>query len=1067
MGTSHDLAKITIPRLGNIYNRRRLFQLLDKACERPFIWIKGPPGAGKTCLVGSYIQHRKIKPLWYQLDERDADVGSFFHYLGLATKKYSKKYRKPMPILTPEYLHGLPVFTRNYFEILFGRLKTPTAFVFDNYQDAPADSQLHKILAMGMQEAPDGVNMFFLSRTDPPAPFARYRASGSMTVIDWKNLAFTLEETCGLIRSRRKNFRKDHVQQIHKIASGWVAGITLIIESGESLDADADDLTQRSYSGVFDYFTYEVMLEMSETNRGALIKSVYFPRFTPEMLDKLTGDASSGRILETLNRKNYFVERRSSPKTEYQYHALFHEFLLARAEKIFDEETRYGIKKKVAHILEEYGYAEEAIESSIEIKDWEGAARIIITNAQSMLEQGRARSLAKWLQSFPEDVLDFNPWLLFWFGKSLQPYDLKKSRDCFEKSFHLFKKVHDRTGLFLSWAGIAENVQYERDDIYPLDRWIAEMERVLKENQSFPSPEVEALISYAMFSSLLIRQPENPAMEFWEQKLKSTALMSEDVNMRALAGYILGVAKMWMAESAEAGSVVSTLSLLRKSENVTPIIKTTAYATEVMYHWLAGDSPEDSMRLADEGVEVSEGYGVYAWYLHILEHGAAAALSKDDVERADKYLERIKDNLAVASMVDRAYFHFLSAWRHLVKRTPASALCDTHAFLDTSVKSGIKWGILLSQSLAAEVMFENGDTIECDKLLRVIRDDNEKIKNGLISFMSLATDTRLTLKMGDEVRSLELLRKMFRLGREKRIRNCFGWRHSVMADLCVLALKNNIEVDYARELIKTRGLVPQTAPLELDNWPWPVRIYTLSRFSLLIDGKPICFSGKTQKKPLELLKALISLGGREVGEVDLIDTLWPEAEGDAGHSVFGATLHRLRKILGHEKALVLQDNKLTLDDRYCWVDAWAFERALGEVDAAVESDEGSAVEISVNRALDLYKAPFLRDESNQPWTVTIREKLRNKLFRRLSKAADYFKDNGAAGRATELYLKALEVEPLAEELYGRLMSLYEKTEARGEALSLRNRYHETIVKPLGVIPASEIEDIYHRLISKG
>jgi hypothetical protein len=43
---------------------------------------------------------------------------------------------------------------------------------------------------------------------------------------------------------------------------------------------------------------------------------------------------------------------------------------------------------------------------------------------------------------------------------------------------------------------------------------------------------------------------------------------------------------------------------------------------------------------------------------------------------------------------------------------------------------------------------------------------------------------------------------------------------------------------------------------------------------------------KTQRKPLELLKALIAFGGRAVLEEQLTEALWPEAKGHAAHQAF-------------------------------------------------------------------------------------------------------------------------------------------------------------------------------------
>src|ERR1039457_4973477 len=98
-----SIAKITRPKLSNVFARKRLFKELDNSKKKAVTWITGPAGSGKTTLVASYLDARKLPCLWYQVDSGDADIATFFYYMGLASKKASPRFRKPLPLLTPEY----------------------------------------------------------------------------------------------------------------------------------------------------------------------------------------------------------------------------------------------------------------------------------------------------------------------------------------------------------------------------------------------------------------------------------------------------------------------------------------------------------------------------------------------------------------------------------------------------------------------------------------------------------------------------------------------------------------------------------------------------------------------------------------------------------------------------------------------------------------------------------------------------------------------------------------------------------------------------------------------------
>jgi hypothetical protein len=77
--------------------RSHLFSLLDEAAGRPIVWVCGPPGAGRTTLVLSYRQARRLRHFWLTgltaalcrcplLAQPQADVSRPRNVLGCGTK---------------------------------------------------------------------------------------------------------------------------------------------------------------------------------------------------------------------------------------------------------------------------------------------------------------------------------------------------------------------------------------------------------------------------------------------------------------------------------------------------------------------------------------------------------------------------------------------------------------------------------------------------------------------------------------------------------------------------------------------------------------------------------------------------------------------------------------------------------------------------------------------------------------------------------------------------------------------------------------------------------------------
>ena len=68
-------AKVCPPRQRKVHLRSRLFARLDQARRSPCVWVAGPPGAGKTTLVSSYLGRESEAPsIWYQVDAGDRDI---------------------------------------------------------------------------------------------------------------------------------------------------------------------------------------------------------------------------------------------------------------------------------------------------------------------------------------------------------------------------------------------------------------------------------------------------------------------------------------------------------------------------------------------------------------------------------------------------------------------------------------------------------------------------------------------------------------------------------------------------------------------------------------------------------------------------------------------------------------------------------------------------------------------------------------------------------------------------------------------------------------------------------
>ena len=279
-----SLAKTTRPSSAATIPRSRLFRWLHHAAKRPITWVWAPPGAGKTILIASYLVARHIANLWYQVDDGDNDIASFFYFLSLA----APRRRQTLPLLTPEYRQGLSTFTRRFFRELYGRLKTRFVLVLDNYQEVPVDSPLHEVMRDALEGLPKGGRAIFISRSEPPPAFARLRAQRAMEILDWPQLRFTPMETTGLIRKLAPGrWSRNAIEKLQTATDGWAAGLVLSLEQLRTQGETAEKPAEESSEVLFDYFAGEIFKKASPVTQDVVLQTSFVPRVTATMAEKL------------------------------------------------------------------------------------------------------------------------------------------------------------------------------------------------------------------------------------------------------------------------------------------------------------------------------------------------------------------------------------------------------------------------------------------------------------------------------------------------------------------------------------------------------------------------------------------------------------------------------------------------------------------------------------------------------------------------------------------------------------------------------------------------------------
>jgi DNA-binding SARP family transcriptional activator len=1057
------LTKISPPRASDAVPRERAFRLLDECMRRPAVWVASPAGSGKTTLVSSYLQARGIPCLWYQTDSGDSDIATFFYYLGLAAKKAAPRFRKPLPLLTPEYRMGIPVFARRYFEELYKRLKPPFAIVLDNYQEVPAGSPLHEIISIGLSCVPEGIRVVVVSRDAIPSKFARLRANNEMKSLGWDEVRLTREETGEIARANSGRRLDDKTLSVlYEKTEGWVAGLVLLMERSKGRSGGLLPPEACSPDEAFRYFASEIFDKMDRETRNFLLLTSFLPAISAPMAEALTGVKTAGRILKGLHEHNYFTERRLGEGSIYSYHALFRDFLRARAAEELTGEEVSEIQRRAAAVLMESGQVEDAAALLIDAGDGDELVPFVISSAHSLMSQGRSKTLEGWLAAIPKEIAAHQPWVLYWLGACRLWVSPAQSRGFFERAFHLFESARDAAGTFSAWAGAVDTFFFEFGDFRLLDRWIGWLDARMRQGVSFPSAEVEARVAASMTGALIWRMPDHPDIKKWVNA--SLSLLQEEISAEGrIRAYINIIAYyLWMGEFTECSLVVDRVRKMASTGPPSPMSEITSIVAEALLLRTFIDSSEDLLKMVTSGLQKADRSGMHMMDLSLLSLGVYSCLNADNAALAGTYLSGIEKVSESGRPAGSSLFLHQSAWAALLARDAQRAVTLAAKAVQLAEETGILLPEAIGRVVLALSMCEAGDHVEAGLQLERVRGIAVRTGSTYLEYLHHTAQAHCAFRRDDRGRALEALRRAMELGRGKGYTSVATFlRPDSMSRLCAEALEADIEVGYVQEIIRRLHLVPDGASKDLERWPWPIRIYTLGRFALLSDAETSGDSGKAQKKPLLLLKALIALGGRDIREEDLADTLWPEAEGDSGHNVFTTTLFRLRKMLGNDRAVLLSRGRVSINDQICWVDVWAFERLCKRAEILAERMPGGTRPKELRqiaaKAACLYAGLFLQTDPDKAWAITTRERLKGRYLRLISHMARLCEQAGEYEESAGYYHKGLESDPLAEELYQGLMASCIRLGRHAEALTAYRRCRDVLKAELGIAPSPRTE----------
>ncbi|MGB3221513.1 MAG: hypothetical protein WBB23_01805 [Desulforhopalus sp.] len=1025
------ISKFSPPVIKNPVRRERLFTLFDNKSPARSLWISGPAGSGKTTFVASYLKEKNLPYLWYQIDAIDETPADFFHYLDLAAAPLLEPAVSPMPLLKGElakYPAHLDNFALHYFETFYRQVRPGSWLIFDNFQDAPKKSSLLQVLASAINQLPEDIVIAILSRNDFPPVFSRFIANRTMKTIGRNQIKFSSEEFDAFLAKTGRIINETHSRQLYQATNGWIAGAILWLLDAESDGETEPFSTDYTPQNIFDYFTTEILNTTGTQTQNFLLQTSLLPHITPIAASELTGMKAED-CLNILSRKNFFIERNQTNNC-YDYHPLFRQFLQTSISRIYSAALRRKIFYRAAQIIDGHGWLEEAIDLYLKAEAFDSSASGILNLAPSLIFQGHYTRLSSWIDALPERFCKENPWLLFWKGSAYTIQKPLQAQFLCSMAYRLFVIRHDLPGQVLSWATSVELFFILRSGFTELDYWIQEGERLGQQLSGEKDPDLYGHFASNMLMALLLRDQGHPDMEKWQNQCEALLMHCNDLQVRVSLMKNLFWSYHWLGQVHKSQVTEAKLQILQNTDNLPPMVQIILNGFFILSSVIAGNH-RLCLSKTTTTLALAEKNGIHVYDFMMFACCAYTMMGTGNMSQVQEILEKMRKALTPAAVWDQGHYHFLNAWFTMQEGDLIKAKSEMTKASILIESCGNPFTIALSRVLHSQLLLALGKEDEVETILASVMNDRRLGKSRLIDFitkLSLADCACAGNCVEEEKRNLQ---EAFAIAREHGLSMPFALCNKRLGILCKKALDAEIETQTVIEFIRHRHLQAPDPRTASDRWPWPIRIYTLGRFSINTIDKPLECSGKPSRKPLELLTFLISVGQKGAFRQVIAGRLWQDSDGDRAIQNLNTTLYRLRKILGSDEAVTLKNGQLKLNPQFCWIDCQHFEWLAHEIDNTASSL--TLVEC-IEKAFDLYRGPYTTGYENISVAISYGEQLKKLWFRVLAAALPIFVEKQLTFR--DLLEKALAEDDTAASVFSYLLNVSSKEKRGVEAISI-------------------------------
>lgn len=882
------------------------------------IAIEAQAGQGKTTLAYQLVTHNKYKHIWYQIGKEDSDpvllLTGLLHNLNQTFQDFTSpqlsEIIKNGEIGPLDLTHCVNILLNDINQFLHHDLY----IVFDDLhliEDAPLTNDL---LGYIFDTSPPRLHFVLTSRHPFEIKSKTIRSKSGVTYLNTQDLALSAQEIETLFNDVfKKNISVTDVRKILDATNGWVMGIVLTahpMAGGKTLEDDFQpfipQVTSSSQKELLEYCQDEIFNQIPKTLHKPLLQLSFIDEIHVDLAEAITAIQDIEEILKDLTHENLFIYNLDVNFRVFRFHHLFQEFLQVRAEKLLDTSEIKQVYSESASFFLNHDMIDKALSCYLQGGDYEKMNELLHRYGLDILAQNRTLTILNMLQSIPEDTLLQYGWLTLFSGILGGDFQPQKTLPHLESARNTFNSQGEDIGELLALAQIIY-YHFVVSGMYNTGAGLLpRTEELLLKHKEGLSKHVIIMVKRNLAAGFCFFSSDMSKARYYIEQARETAIEYKIRNFMASTVFIQAYIELLSGNRTQFRREVEYSHSLMNDQLVGMSNKLTLRVLHIcslsMYGDIANYYYQQQLIRNSIDEKVVKGT-IAAPYFFVW--GASCFISIGESEKALDLIERGVD---VSTTAKSSHMR--------------SQLLQWHAYLSVLHGNKKKAEELVTESInlrkqAGGPFYESFNRILAGAVygrLKKKRLAKESFSIGLTLAKQVPSpylqaacylhNSYFSLTTYGEKTALEHLRSGLTIMQEHDYDHFWSWEPGFTLQLLTLAVKEDIQKDFAKALARKRLKVE----INDDGTIIPLlHINVLDGFRLSISGSACINIEQLTPLQRELIGQLLIAKDKKISQEKIQVALWPESSSEKSRKKFDTLLGRLRNTFTEHLSLPVAD----------------------------------------------------------------------------------------------------------------------------------------------------------------